>query len=177
MNGVELIETLNELGGKHGIGILDLIENRLVGMKSRGVYETPGGTILYKAHDKLEELVLDREMKHTKAALAAKLGELIYDGRWFTPLRKAIDAFMKESQKTVSGDVTLKLYRGNIIPVSLSSPYSLYMDELATFDEDDLYDQADSAGFIHLFGLPLKVRALQDQKLKETGQSFPDLEE
>lgn len=177
MNSVALIEKLNQLGGANGIGILDIVENRLVGMKSRGVYETPGGEILYKAHDKLEEITLDKETKHYKDQVALKFGELVYNGLWFTPLRKALSAFVEETQKPVTGDVTLKLYKGNIIPVSVTSPYSLYSAGMATFDEDDCYDQADSAGFINLFGLPLKVRALNDALLKEKdGEGFPSVE-
>ncbi|MCF0259727.1 MAG: argininosuccinate synthase [Erysipelotrichaceae bacterium] len=177
LDGVTLIEKLNEIGGANGIGILDIIENRLVGMKSRGVYETPGGTILYAAHGKLEEITLDKETKHYKDLVAIKFGELVYNGQWYTPLRKALSAFVDETQKTVTGDVTLKLYKGNIIPASVTSPYSLYSSEMATFDEDDAYDQADSAGFINLFGLPLKVRALNDKALQENaGLAFPEVE-
>ena len=177
MDGVTLIEKLNEIGGANGIGILDIVENRLVGMKSRGVYETPGGTILYAAHSKLEEITLDKETKHYKDLVAIKFGELVYNGQWYTPLRKALSAFVDETQKTVTGDVKLKLYKGNIIPSSVTSPYSLYSDAMATFDEDDAYDQADSAGFINLFGLPLKVRALNDKALQEsTGLAFPEVE-
>ena len=177
MDSVELIELLNKLGGENGIGILDIVENRLVGMKSRGVYETPGGTILYAAHNKLEEITLDKETKHYKEQVALKFGELVYNGLWYTPLRKALSAFVSETQKTVTGDVKLKLYKGNIIPASVTSPYSLYSAGMATFDEDDCYDQSDSAGFINLFGLPLKVRALQDQELFEkTGKHFADVE-
>lgn len=177
MSCLDIIETLNELGGKNGIGILDIVENRLVGMKSRGVYETPGGTILYAAHEKLEEITLDKDTAHYKKQVALKFGELVYDGKWYTPLRKALSCFVEETQKTVTGDVKLQLYKGNIIPESVTSPYSLYSSGMATFDEDDCYDQADSAGFIHLFGLPLKVRALNDQVLFEkTGKHFPEVE-
>lgn len=177
MSCLDIIETLNELGGKNGIGILDIVENRLVGMKSRGVYETPGGTILYAAHEKLEEITLDKDTAHYKKQVALKFGELVYDGKWYTPLRKALSSFVEETQKTVTGDVKLQLYKGNIIPESVTSPYSLYSSGMATFDEDDCYDQADSAGFIHLFGLPLKVRALNDQALFEkTGKHFPEVE-
>ena len=165
MSSLDIIETLNDLGGKNGIGILDIVENRLVGMKSRGVYETPGGTILYAAHEKLEEITLDKDTAHYKKQVALKFGELVYDGKWYTPLRKALSSFVDETQKTVTGDVKLELYKGNIIPCSVTSPYSLYSSGMATFDEDDCYDQADSEGFIHLFGLPLKVRALNDQEL------------
>jgi argininosuccinate synthase len=177
MSCLDVVETLNEIGGKNGIGILDIVENRLVGMKSRGVYETPGGTILYAAHDKLEEITLDKDTSHYKKQIALKFGELVYDGKWYTPLRKALSAFVSTTQETVTGDVKLQLYKGNIIPASVTSPYSLYSSGMATFDEDDCYDQADSAGFIHLFGLPLKVRALNDQALyDETGKHFPEVE-
>ena len=177
MKPIEIIEALNAAGGANGIGILDIVENRLVGMKSRGVYETPGGTILYAAHAKLEEITLDKETDHYKELVAHKFGELVYNGQWYTPLRKALSAFVDSTQETVTGDVTLKLYKGNIIPVSVTSPYSLYNDAMATFDADDAYDQSDSAGFINLFGLPLKVRAINDRVLKESqGLSFPDVE-
>ena len=161
MNCVQVIEKLNELGGANGCGILDIVENRLVGMKSRGVYETPGGTVLYKAHEKLEEITLDKETQHYKAQMGLKFAELVYNGQWYTPLRKAMSAFVESTQEAVTGDVTLKLYKGNIMPVSVTSPFSLYSAGMATFDEDDCYDQSDSAGFIHLYGLPLKVRAIK----------------
>lgn len=161
MNCVQVIEKLNALGGANGCGILDIVENRLVGMKSRGVYETPGGTVLYKAHEKLEEITLDKETQHYKAQMALKFAELVYNGQWYTPLRKAMSAFVESTQEAVIGDVTLKLYKGNIMPVSVTSPFSLYSAGMATFDEDDCYDQSDSAGFIHLYGLPLKVRAIK----------------
>jgi hypothetical protein len=148
---------------KNGIGILDIVENRLVGMKSRGVYETPAGTILYKAHDVLETITLDKETVHFKAIVAQKLAELVYNGQWFTPLREAIGAFVDDTQKTVTGDVKLKLYKGNIINAGVTSPYSLYNEQTASFGEDDDYNQADAAGFINLYGLPIKVRA-QAQK-------------
>ncbi len=165
------------MGGENGIGILDIVENRLVGMKSRGVYETPGGAVLYAAHAKLEEITLDKETSHYKNQVALKFGELVYNGQWYTPLRKALSAFVDSTQETVTGDVKLKLYKGNIIPASVTSPYSLYSEDMATFNEDDCYDQADSAGFINLFGLPLKVRALNDQILyKKTGEHFPSVE-
>ena len=177
MNGVEVVTTLNELGGKNGVGLADIVENRLVGMKSRGVYETPGGSILYAAHAKLEEITLDKETSHYKTQVGLKFGELVYNGQWYTPLRKALSAFVDSTQETVTGDVKLKLYKGNIIPASVTSPYSLYSEDMATFNEDDCYDQADSAGFINLFGLPLKVRALNDQILyKKTGEHFPSVE-
>lgn len=177
MSAKEIILKLNEVGGANGIGILDIVENRLVGMKSRGVYETPGGTILYAAHKKLEEITLDKNTKHFKEIVGQKFGELVYDGLWYTPLRKALSAFVDSTQETVTGDVTLKLYKGNILPVSVTSPFSLYNAGMATFDEDDCYDQADSAGFINLFGLPVAVRAINDQVLAEqTGEHFSSVE-
>ena len=159
LTGVEMVAKLNELGGKNGIGLADIIENRLVGMKSRGVYETPGGTILYHAHNKLEELCLDKETYHYKQQIALKFADLVYNGQWYTPLRQALSAFVDSTQETVTGDVKLKLYKGNIIDAGVTSPYSLYDEEIATFDEDEVYNQADSAGFINLFGLPIKVQA------------------
>ncbi len=177
MDSVALIEKLNALGGANGIGILDLVENRLVGMKSRGVYETPGGIILYAAHEKLEEITLDRDTQHYKQQMALRFGELVYNGQWYTPLRKAMSAFVAATQETVTGDVILKLYKGNIIPVSVTSPYTLYSEDIATFGEDHSYNQADSAGFINLFGLPIKVRAMNDAALeKKTGKGFPSVE-
>ena len=163
MGAVELVETLNKLGGENGIGLLDIVENRLVGMKCRGVYETPGGAIIYKAHEALEMLCLDKETAHYKSLVAQKLGELVYNAQWFTPLTEAILSFVKTTQKTVTGDVTLKLYKGNMINASISSPYSLYDSEIATFDEDEVYDQKDSQGFINLYGLPTKVNAKMKQ--------------
>lgn len=159
LGSVELIERLNELGGKNGIGLADLVENRLVGMKSRGVYETPGGYILYRAHSILETITLDRETQHYKELIACKFAELVYFGQWFTPLREALSAFADKTQETVTGDVKLKLYKGNVINAGVSSPYSLYSEEIATFDKDEVYNQNDSEGFIRLFGLPLSVRA------------------
>ena len=177
MKVADIIRKLNTLGGKHGIGIVDIVENRVVGMKSRGVYETPGGSILYAAHAKLEEITLDKETSHYKTQVGLKFGELVYNGQWYTPLRKALSAFVDSTQETVTGDVKLKLYKGNIIPASVTSPYSLYSEDMATFNEDDCYDQADSAGFINLFGLPLKVRALNDQMLfAKTGEHFPSVD-
>ena len=173
MESVALLEKLKELGGANGIGLLDLVENRLVGMKSRGVYETPGGAIMYAAHKKLEEITLDKETTHYKALIAQKFGELVYNGQWYTPLRKALSAFVDETQKTVTGDVKLKLYKGNIIPASVTSPYTLHSEAMATFAEDDMYNQADSEGFINLFGLPLKVRALKEQ---QADVAFPSVE-
>ena len=159
MNGVEVVTTLNELGGKNGVGLADIVENRLVGMKRRGVYETPGGAILYRAHNKLEELCLDRDTFHYKQQIGLKFAELVYYGQWFTPLREALSAFVDSTQQTVTGDVKLKLYKGNIIDAGVTSPYSLYDPEIATFDEDEVYNQADADGFINLFGLPIKVYA------------------
>ena len=159
MDSVELVKKLNKLGGENGIGIVDLVENRLVGMKSRGVYETPGGTILYHAHNKLEEITLDRDTYHFKQQVGLRFAELVYFGQWYTPLRKALSAFVDSTQETVTGDVKLKLYKGNIIDAAVTSPYSLYDPDIATFDEDEVYDQKDSAGFINLFGLPIKVQA------------------
>ncbi len=164
---VEIVEKLNALGGKHGIGLVDLVENRLVGMKSRGVYETPGGAILYRAHEVLETLCLDRDTQHYKALVANRFAELVYFGQWFTPLREALSAFVDKTQENVTGDVRLKLYKGNIINAGTTSPYSLYDPEIATFDEDHVYNQADSAGFINLFGLPIKVKAMIDAKNKK----------
>ncbi len=161
---VELLEKLNELGGKNGIGIADICENRLVGMKSRGVYETPGGTILYYAHRDLEYLTLDRATMHYKEQVASKFAELVYDGNWFTPLREALSAFVTSTQQTVTGTVRVKLYKGNVMSAGVKSPYSLYSEEIATFDRDEVYNQKDSEGFINLFGLPLKVRAQMMQK-------------
>ena len=164
MDSVELVSTLNKLGGENGIGLLDIVENRLVGMKCRGVYETPGGAILYKAHEVLETICLDKETAHFKAHVAQKLAELVYNAQWFTPLTEAILSFVKTTQKTVTGDVTLKLYKGNMINAGVTSPYSLYDSEIATFDEDEVYNQADSAGFINLYGLPIKVYAKMKEK-------------
>ncbi len=163
MNGVALIKKLNKLGGENGIGLFDVVENRLVGMKSRGVYETPGGTILYHAHEVLETICLDKETQHYKAGLAQKYADLVYNGQWFTPLREAMDAFVDKTQETCTGDVKLKLYKGNIINAGVTSPYTLYSEDFASFGEDDVYDQKDSAGFINLFGLPIKVKALLDE--------------
>ena len=164
MGAVELVTELNRLGGENGIGIIDIVENRLVGMKSRGVYETPGGTILYAAHEALENLTLDRDTMHTKQMLAGKFADLVYFGQWFTPCREALSAFVDKTQETVTGDVKLKLYKGNIITASVTSPYSLYDEEVATFDEDEVYNQADADGFINLFGLPIKIKATLDAR-------------
>jgi argininosuccinate synthase len=162
MDGVKLIKTLNKLGGENGIGLFDVVENRLVGMKSRGVYETPGGTILYHAHEVLETICLDKETQHYKYGLAQKYADIVYNGQWYTPLREAMDAFVDRTQETVTGDVKLKLYKGNIINAGVTSPYTLYSEDFASFGEDDVYDQTDAKGFINLFGLPIKVKALLD---------------
>jgi argininosuccinate synthase len=162
MGPISLIETLNELGGRHGIGRADLVENRLVGMKSHGVYETPGGTILVEAHQALEQLCLDRETLHYKQQIALKYADLVYNGQWYTPLREAMDAFVQVTQQNMVGQVRLKLYKGNLTLVGRRSPYSLYREDFATFGEDDVYNQADAEGFIKLFGLPLKVHAMLD---------------
>ena len=164
IGSVELMAALNKIGGEHGVGIVDMVENRLVGMKSRGVYETPGGTILYTAHELLEMITLDKETQHFKQHVGIKFAELVYNGQWFTPLREALSAFVTETQKTVTGDVKLKIYKGNIINAGITSPNSLYSEEIATFGEEDVYNQYDAEGFINLFGLPIKVKALLDEK-------------
>ena len=166
MSALDIILALNKIGGANGIGIVDMVENRLVGMKSRGVYETPGGTILYHAHQALETICLDRDTQHYKQQVALKFSELVYYGQWFTPLREALSAFVDSTQQTVTGEVKLKLYKGNIINASLTSPYSLYSEEVATFGEDDVYDQMDSKGFINLFGLPIQVKARLEKNWK-----------
>ena len=166
IDSVSLIEALNKIGGKNGVGLADLVENRLVGMKSRGVYETPGGTILYEAHRLLETITLDKATQHYKQLIAVKFGEMVYDGQWFTPLREALSAFVSKTQETVTGDVRLRIYKGNVTSAGITSPYSLYSEDIATFDDDGgAYSQKDSEGFINLFGLPLKVKAMLDQKL------------
>ncbi|HEX3027549.1 MAG TPA: argininosuccinate synthase [Clostridia bacterium] len=157
---VEMIQKLNKLGGENGIGILDIVENRLVGMKSRGIYETPGGEILYHAHKTLETLTLDKETFHFKEIIGQKFAEVVYNGQWYTPLREALSAFTDKTQENVTGEVKLKLYKGNIINAGTTSPYSLYSEEVATFGEDEVYNQKDSEGFINLFGLPIKVQAM-----------------
>ncbi len=165
MKPIELVETLNKIGGEHGVGLLDIVENRLVGMKSRGVYETPAGTILYKAHNVLETICLDKETFHFQQnVIAPKMADLTYNGQWFTPLREALCAFVDKVQETVTGDVKLKLYKGNIINAGVTSPYTLYDEQTASFGEDEDYDQADSIGFINLFGLPIKVKAKLDAR-------------
>lgn len=165
MDGVSIIKALNKVGGENGVGIIDMVENRLVGMKSRGVYETPGGSILYYAHKELEYLCLDRETLHYKEQIALKFADLVYNGQWFTPLREALSSFVDKTQETVTGDVKLKLYKGNIVSAGSTSPYTLYSEEYATFGEDSVYNQNDSAGFINLFGLPITVKAKMDAKV------------
>ncbi|MBN1036556.1 argininosuccinate synthase [Clostridium botulinum] len=167
MDAVTLLDELNKIGGKNAIGITDMVENRLVGMKSRGVYETPGGTILYKAHKDLEELCLDKETSHYKEQISLKFADLVYNGLWFTPLREALSEFVKKTQETVTGEIKLKLYKGNIVNAGMTSPYSLYSEEYATFGEDAVYNQNDSAGFITLYGLPTVVKAKMYQSLKK----------
>ena len=163
----DIIRKLNEMGGRNGIGIVDIVENRVVGMKSRGVYETPGGTILMEAHEQLEELVLDRATMEVKKDMGNKLAQIVYEGKWFTPLREAVQAFVESTQEYVTGEVKFKLYKGNIIKAGTTSPYSLYSESLASFTTGDLYDHHDADGFITLFGLPLKVRAMKMAELKE----------
>lgn len=163
----DIIRKLNELGGKNGIGIVDIVENRVVGMKSRGIYETPGGTILVEAHNAIEELVLDRATMDVKKDLGNKFAQIVYEGKWFTPLREAIQSFVESTQQVVTGEITLKLYKGNIIKAGSTSPYSLYSESLASFTTGDLYDHHDADGFITLFGLPLKVRALKMAELNQ----------
>ena len=163
----KILTKLNELGGKNGIGITDIVENRMVGMKSRGVYETPGGTILYEAHQQLEELILDRDTTTVKMNMANKFAQIIYEGKWFTPLREAVQAFIEKTQENVTGEVKFKLYKGNIIKAGTTSPYSLYNESIASFKTGDLYDHHDADGFINLFGLSLKVRAMKEQELSK----------
>lgn len=167
MSAVDIITELNKTGGENGIGIEDIVENRLVGMKSRGVYETPGGTILYKAHDVLETLCLDRDTQHFKQQLSIRFAELVYYGQWYTPLREALSAFADSTQRTVTGRVRLKLYKGNIINAGVWSPYSLYNEDIATFSKDEVYNQKDAEGFINLFGLPIKVKAMLEKSGEE----------
>ncbi len=167
MGAVELLEKLNKVGGENGVGLCDMVENRLVGMKSRGVYETPGGAILYEAHRLLEMICLDKATQHYKQLVAVKFGEMVYDGQWFTPLREALSAFVSKTQETVTGDVKLRIYKGNIMKAGITSPYSLYSEDIATFDDDGgAYSQKDSEGFINLFGLPIKVKAMLENKKK-----------
>ena len=164
MKVADIIHTLNELGGKHGIGIIDIVENRVVGMKSRGVYETPGGTILMEAHQQLEELILDRDTYTWKKEMGNKLADVVYEGKWFTPKREAIQAFIEKTQEYVTGEVKFKLYKGNITKAGTTSPYSLYNEKIASFTTGDLYDHHDAEGFINLFGLSCKVRAMKMQE-------------
>jgi len=166
----KIIEKLNELGGKHGIGIIDIVENRVVGMKSRGVYETPGGTILMEAHQQLEELILDRETYTAKKDMGNKLADIVYEGKWFTPLREAVQAFIESTQQYVTGEVKFKLYKGNIIKAGTTSPYSLYNESIASFTTGDMYDHHDAEGFINLFGLSSKVRALKMQEVEKNNK-------
>ena len=161
MKASDIIKKLNELGGKHGIGIVDIVENRVVGMKSRGVYETPGGTILMEAHKQLEELILDRDTMAFKKTIDAKFADVVYEGKWFTPLREALQAFVESTQEYVTGEAKMKLYKGNIIKAGTTSPYSLYNESIASFTTGDLYDHHDAEGFINLFGLSLRVRAMK----------------
>lgn len=170
LDGPTLIEKLNKIGGENAIGIMDMVENRLVGMKSRGVYETPGGSILYKAHKDLEELCLDKETSHYKEIIALKFAELVYNGQWFTPLREALSEFVNKTQETVTGEIKLKLYKGNIINAGMTSPYSLYSEEYATFGEDAVYNQKDAEGFINLFGLPITVKSKMNKSIKKAGK-------
>ena len=170
LSGVKLIEKLNDIGGKNAIGIIDMVENRLVGMKSRGVYETPGGTILYKAHKDLEELCLDKETAHYKEIIALKFADLVYTGQWFSPLRESLSAFVSKTQETVTGEVKLKLYKGNIVNAGMTSPYSLYSEEYATFGEDGVYNQKDAEGFINLFGLPTVVNSKMHSSINKQDQ-------
>ncbi len=165
----DIIRELNRLGGKHGIGIVDIVENRVVGMKSRGVYETPGGTILYEAHQQLEELILDRETTKMKLDMGNLFAQIVYEGKWFTPLREAVQAFIESTQQYVTGDVKFKLYKGNIIKAGETSPYSLYNESIASFTTGDLYDHRDAEGFINLFGLSSKVRGMKRQELEKAG--------
>ena len=163
----DIIRELNRLGGKHGIGIVDIVENRVVGMKSRGVYETPGGTILYEAHQQLEELILDRDTYDQKIDMGNRLAQIVYEGKWFSPLREAVQAFIESTQKYVTGEVKFKLYKGNIIKAGTTSPYSLYNESIASFTTGDLYDHHDAEGFINLFGLSTKVRAMKLAQCEE----------
>ena len=167
----DIIRELNRLGAKHGIGIIDIVENRVVGMKSRGVYETPGGTILYEAHQQLEELILDRDTTALKLDMGNKFAQIVYEGKWFTPLREAVQAFVDKTQEYVTGEVKFKLYKGNIIKAGTTSPYSLYNESLASFTTGDLYDHHDAEGFINLFGLSLKVRAMKQEEVKKNNNT------
>jgi argininosuccinate synthase len=176
MGPIEILETLNEMGSRNGVGTIDIIENRLVGMKSRGVYETPGGTILFAAHSGLEQLILDRDTTQYKAIVAQKFAQLVYDGLWYTPVREAISAFVDVTQKEVTGTVKMKLYKGSAVAAAKKSPYSLYNEEFATFSKDEVYNQSDAEGFINLFSLPLKIRAIQKQSLEGGAKEHEALE-
>ena len=176
MGPVEILTKLNELGSINGIGTIDIVENRLVGMKSRGVYETPGGTILFAAHAGLEELILDRDTAHYKKIVGEKYAELLYNGLWFTPLREAINAFVDVTQENVTGTVKMKLYKGNAIVAAKKSPYSLYNEEFATFSKDEVYNQYDAEGFINLWSLPLKIRAIQKETAEGVSKNHEALE-
>lgn len=169
MDAVSLLKALNRLGGENGIGLADIVENRLVGMKSRGVYETPGGTILYHAHQQLESICLDKDTQHFKQKAALTFADLVYNGQWFTPLREALSAFVLKTQQTVTGDVKLKLYKGNIINAGIRSPYTLYSEAFASFGEDDVYHHNDAEGFINLYGLPIKVNAMLQKEREQKG--------
>ncbi len=174
-SSVEILEKLNKLAGENGVGIIDIVENRLVGMKSRGVYETPGGTVLYIAHRELESLIIDGDTMHFKDSLAPKYAELVYYGKWFTPLREALDAFVNTTQENITGEVKLKLYKGNCTVLGRKSPFSLYREDFATFGKEDVYDQRDAEGFINLYGLPLKVRSLLEMEgFKKTDYKAPN---
>jgi len=173
LSPANLVKKLNAIGGKHGIGRIDLVENRLVGMKSHGVYETPGGTILLAAHNELESITLDRDTLHYKDVMAQRYAELVYNGQWFTTLRKAMDAFFETTQQFVTGTVRLKLYKGNVIAVGRKSEFSLYREDFATFGQDSVYDQSDAEGFITLYGLPLKVQAMRDLVLHQPVGAIP----
>jgi len=166
LSPVEIIETLNKLGGENGIGVIDLLENRLVGMKSRGVYETPGGTILMAAHKELEYLTLDRDTLQYKQLISQKYAQLTYDGLWFSTLKEGLDAFVDKTQETVTGNVKLKLYKGNMMIAGMDSPYALYDEGISSFGESDLYDHKDAAGFINLFSLPFKIKSMMNNKNK-----------
>jgi argininosuccinate synthase len=174
LSPANLIKTLNEIGGKHGVGRVDLVENRLVGMKSHGVYETPGGTILLAAHRELESVTLDRDTLHYKDIIAQRYAELVYNGQWFTTLRKSLDAFFDQTQQFVTGVIRLKLYKGNVIPIGRKSQFSLYREDFATFGQDSVYDQSDAEGFITLFGLPLKVQAMRDLVTTQPKGAVPE---
>ena len=167
MSALDIVYKLNAIGGKHGIGFVDMVENRLVGIKSRGTYETPGGTILYAAHRELEEITLDRDTFHYKQMIAMKFGEMVYNGMWFAPLREALSVFIDKTQETVTGKVKLKLYKGNIRSAGKTSPYSMYSEAMATFEAEEVYNQKDAEGFINLYGLQLKIYNQIQKKMKK----------